>query len=346
LTGLEGFAAHDRVLVAAPHPDDESLATAGVLQAAAAAGAALRVLVMTDGDNNPWPQRWIEKRWHIGPAERARWGARRRAEAQAALGVLGIGASDTRFFGLPDLGLTDVLMRGNPDLVTDLTDELARFRPTRLFLPAVADRHPDHSALHVLLRLALARAGGAMPRLHAFGVHKAADGGHSEALALSTAQRERKREAILQHATQMRLSGRRFLAYAREQEIFSGVTVPAAPEAAHPLQSTVDASGHLDVHIDTRDLGGRLAKQSLFVVIERGTNAQAGFVMAFSGAGGVRLFDAASGRAVGEPIVGQRGDTTTVHLPVQAGPGWMKIGAAVPGLFVLDRHGWQPLTAS
>jgi hypothetical protein len=24
----------------------------------------------------------------------------------------------------------------------------------------------------------------------------------------------------------------------------------------------------------------------------------------------------------------------------------MKIGAAVPGLFVLDRHGWQPLTAS
>src|SRR4051812_14363692 len=101
----------DRVLVIAPHPDDESIATGGLLQAVQAAGAALRLIVLTDGDNNPWPQRWIEKRWHIGPTERARWGARRRTEAHAALRVLGIDAGVVRFLGLPDLGVTDLLMR-------------------------------------------------------------------------------------------------------------------------------------------------------------------------------------------------------------------------------------------
>nr|MBP6330775.1 PIG-L family deacetylase [Dokdonella sp.] len=42
----------DRVLVLAPHPDDEVLATGGLIQQALAAGAALRVIVATDGDNN------------------------------------------------------------------------------------------------------------------------------------------------------------------------------------------------------------------------------------------------------------------------------------------------------
>src|SRR3954471_2440470 len=84
----------DRVLVIAPHPDDESIGAGGLLQVARAAGAALRVIVLTDGDNNPWPQRWSEKRWHIGNAERARWGARRREEARAALRILGVAEQD------------------------------------------------------------------------------------------------------------------------------------------------------------------------------------------------------------------------------------------------------------
>ena len=74
----------------------------------------LMLIVLTDGDANFWPQRWIEKRWRIDTVARARWGARRREEARAAMRVLGLDAGDTAFFGFPDLGLTDLLMHADP----------------------------------------------------------------------------------------------------------------------------------------------------------------------------------------------------------------------------------------
>ncbi|MDN5925258.1 MAG: PIG-L family deacetylase, partial [Xanthomonadales bacterium] len=40
-------------MVIAPHPDDESLATGGLLQQALAGTAAVKVVLVTDGDNNP-----------------------------------------------------------------------------------------------------------------------------------------------------------------------------------------------------------------------------------------------------------------------------------------------------
>jgi len=150
--------AQDRVLILAPHPDDESLSSGGLIQAALAAGATVRVLLFTDGDNNPWPQRWIEKRWVIGPSERARWGARRRAEAQQALRGLGVADAHVHFLGLPDTGLTDLLISADSELMQALIAELREFRPTRLVIPGLQDRHPDHSAAHVLARIAMQRA--------------------------------------------------------------------------------------------------------------------------------------------------------------------------------------------
>src|SRR5262245_9081213 len=86
-----------RVLVLAPHPDDETLATGGLLQRAIGVGGAVRVVFVTDGENNPWPQRALERRWSIGTGGRARWGARRRAETLAALGRLRVPPSSAVF---------------------------------------------------------------------------------------------------------------------------------------------------------------------------------------------------------------------------------------------------------
>src|SRR5215471_9298548 len=51
------FTSRSRVMLIAAHPDDESLACSVLLQRAVRAAAAIRVVYLTDGENNPWPQR-------------------------------------------------------------------------------------------------------------------------------------------------------------------------------------------------------------------------------------------------------------------------------------------------
>ena len=147
----------ERVMVIAPHPDDETLATGGLLQQAVATGAAVRVIFATDGDNNPWPQRVSEHHWRISHADRARWGERRRGEALAALAMLGVSPESVCFLGYPDQGLTQLFLRGSDALLGALASEIATWHPTLLVTPSIFDLHPDHNALAVLLRLAQAR---------------------------------------------------------------------------------------------------------------------------------------------------------------------------------------------
>ena len=114
-----------RLLVIAPHPDDETLAAGGLLQRSIAAGGTVRVVLVTDGKNNPWPQRMIERKWRLGPKARTRWAARRRAETLEALDCLGVPASSTVFLQFPDQGLTSLLLAGGGRLVSALVAELA-----------------------------------------------------------------------------------------------------------------------------------------------------------------------------------------------------------------------------
>jgi len=345
LSELPGFTPHDRVLVVAPHPDDESIATGGLLQAAQAAGAARRVLLVTDGDNNPWPQRWHEKRWHVGPAERARWGARRRSEALAALQMLGVAPADVSCLGLPDLGLTDALMCGAPDVVALLLAQIEEFQPTRLVLPVLEDRHPDHSALDVLLRLALLRYSGAIPQLIAFGVHGAVPPEEGAILTLSQQQCDIKRAAIQIHMTQMLLSRKRFIAYAQLQEPFRLPPWPSVPNALHPLRAEVDAGGRLTVHIDQAKWQGSVRKQTLFVVMQGSDKRPSCYRIALTGAA-ADVQDERSGLGGAQATVEHAAAQTIVTVTAvgAATAGWVKLGHAAPGLFVFDRIGWQTVS--
>jgi len=224
------LSAQDRLLVIAPHPDDETLAAGELIQAALAAGAAVRVLYATDGDNNPWPQRWIEKRWRIDASARGRWGRRRRDEAAAALAALAPDhAVDVRHFGWPDQGLTDALMRDDAP-VARLQAELDAFTPTHVVMPSLADRHPDHSALHVMLELALLRRGRACQRL-AYLIH-ADDGADGVVLPPLSQRQARKRAAMEAYASQLSLSRGRLLALAMRAEHYVALDAPVPREHA------------------------------------------------------------------------------------------------------------------
>jgi LmbE family N-acetylglucosaminyl deacetylase len=211
--------AASRLLVVAPHPDDETLACGVLIQQVLAAGGAVRVLLLTDGDDNPWPQRWLERRWRVGAADRRRWGQRRRDEAVRAVARLGLPASALQPLGWPDLGLTARLRDDRPAALATLAAAAEAFGPTLIAVPALGDHHPDHGAAHVLCRLALAGRAAPLEWL-AYPVH----GGHAEGLADGPAaapgQQRRKLAALAEHATQMALSGGRMRRLASRPERF------------------------------------------------------------------------------------------------------------------------------
>src|SRR5690348_6202609 len=62
------FVTSDRILLVAPHPDDEMLGAGGLLQRAFALNASVRILFGTNGEDNPWVQRYWERRWNIRAA--------------------------------------------------------------------------------------------------------------------------------------------------------------------------------------------------------------------------------------------------------------------------------------
>ncbi len=250
----------DRVLVFAPHPDDETIAAGGLLQYACARGARVRVVFATDGDNNPWAQRAVERRWRISAADRARFGARRRREALAALARLGVAAGNAEFLGYHDQGLTALLMDGGAAPCTRLARCMAKFRPTIVVAPSPADLHPDHSALGVLVDFALDRSAlrRASVRLVQYLVHELRAGGAKRnaraatdrrlVVPLAYRERLRKRRAMFAHGTQLVLRRRMLLTRAAEPETF----VLACDAASR------DGSRHAGGAPDTADADGRL----------------------------------------------------------------------------------------
>src|SRR5438046_7611336 len=132
------FDSSARLRLFVPHPDDEALACSVILQQAVRAGAAIRIVYVTDGDDNPWPQRALERRWSLSPSDRKRWGKLRRAEALAALRVLDIHPADVQFLALPDQGLTDLLLRDCNSAITRLTQVIDDCSPTDPLSPTVS----------------------------------------------------------------------------------------------------------------------------------------------------------------------------------------------------------------
>jgi len=116
-----------RVLVVAPHPDDEVLGAGGTMARVSSRGGEVHVLVMTRG----FPPHFHESVSVTG-----------REEARRAHEILGVQA--TRFLDFPAANLDQVPKR---DLNQAIGEVVSDLRPAVVFLPFVGDIHLDHQRI-------------------------------------------------------------------------------------------------------------------------------------------------------------------------------------------------------
>jgi LmbE family N-acetylglucosaminyl deacetylase len=222
-------AAFDRTLIIAPHPDDESIAAGGLIQRAIAAGGDVRVVFVTDGENNPWPLRYLKKKPWVNDADRAEWGALRREEARRGLATLGASPASAVFLGYPDSMLTGMARAGDFRVRDALAAAIDDFAPSLLVLPSWFDLHADHRAISWQAHAAASGRNVVTYMIHGH----APQGRLAFRLDLSAEEIARKRAAIECHQTQLILSRRRFLSFAKPVEEFHEAEFDVARLASH-----------------------------------------------------------------------------------------------------------------
>jgi LmbE family N-acetylglucosaminyl deacetylase len=341
------IAASDRLLLLAAHPDDETLAAGALLQRATAAGAGTRVVFVTDGENNPWAQRASERRVRIGAADRIRFGATRRREARSALARLGVPEACAHFLALPDQGLTRLLTTATEPACAALAPHLVAWRPTIVVAPSAADLHPDHNALAVLSRLVIPRTpADERPRELAYLVHNPELRGRAVAAGAiqpTGEEAERKRAAILRHASQLHLRGAWLHSFGSGPERF--VPAPWPPGAPHPVRRLGREGDQAVVIVVTRPRPRSFGARTLRVLADGGHGSVASLaihVPTFSGRTVVR--DPRSGATVGEASFGGGPCGGEVRFPASLLAGASRAFVKLERRFgFFDEAGWLEL---
>jgi len=163
-----------KVMILAPHPDDETLCCAGMIQQAQAAGAQVYVTFMTSGDGFEFDAALVGRQLRPGPQAFRQLAMKRMGEARAAARALQLPASHLSFLGYPDGGLLHLFLEhyaapylsptsklsqvsydgtatpGRPytgrNMELDLAAQIEALNPDLVSVPAPQDAHADHRA--------------------------------------------------------------------------------------------------------------------------------------------------------------------------------------------------------
>ncbi|MDQ2918327.1 MAG: PIG-L family deacetylase [Verrucomicrobiota bacterium] len=343
------FDSSSRVLFFAPHPDDESLAAGGLLQKAAAAGANVRVIFATNGDDNPWPLRVIERQWKIEAHHRLLWGMRRMHEAREALQVLGHPPACADFLQLPDQRLTELFLQSDQQLIHRLAGVINEAQPTLIVAPSAFDTHSDHNAFHLLLNRAVELGGfSSIPRLY-YSVHQRDYHGNygRVVLPLSAAERETKRRAILCHHSQMALSRRRFLRHVLPFEEFWRAMPAREVDLLHPVSRGYLENATLRLRLQRRIRSATFARCTLLVAIESATGSHRWALRLPAFSKELAFEDAVSGMKIGCAQIRIRGRRAEVDLPLDSLGEIRSLHAKLeqPTIFY-DCAGWREIPAT
>jgi LmbE family N-acetylglucosaminyl deacetylase len=195
----------ERLLVLAPHPDDEVIGCGGLIALHLREHRAVRIVIATDG---------------------AAGGDAAGREDEARRGIAMLGDAEVVFLGFPDRGL-------GTEAGALLREQLLDFRPDLVLVPSPVEIHPDHVALARVFFDTVQRdetlfADLAVTRVAFYEV--SAPLPRPNALVDISEVAETKYTAIAQHASQLAMHD--YVAYARGLNTYRAMTLPSGSKSA------------------------------------------------------------------------------------------------------------------
>jgi LmbE family N-acetylglucosaminyl deacetylase len=185
--GMASPAKGERIVIFAPHPDDEVIGCGGLIQQALAHGAEVHVALMTNGDGSELSLIFGERELSRKPHAFIDLGRARQQESIAALASLGLPANRIHFLSYPNNGLValwrvDHWLRSSPyrspytrataspyersftpgapycgeQVLSDVIALLEQVKPTEVYVTHPQDIHPDHWATCAFVSYGLA----------------------------------------------------------------------------------------------------------------------------------------------------------------------------------------------
>lgn len=191
-----------KILVVAPHPDDESIAAAGVIARAVSEKEEIRVVMVTNGDGFKKAVKKFAQKGEPESGDYLNLGRARQEETLRALASLGLAREKVLFLGYPDgamnllweqywdtgkLYTTDntkvnrvpyeiAFQKGAPycgeSVVDSLREIISQFRPNVIYYPNSEDEHPDHRATSAFVKYTLTSMNYGSVKEYTYIVHR------------------------------------------------------------------------------------------------------------------------------------------------------------------------------
>lgn len=176
-------AAGKRILVIAPHMDDEVIGCGGLIQRSSQAGSEVTALFLTDGASR-----------NLLPADGARMREDRKVESERAADILGI--ERCVYLDVPERRLAAAILDPAP-----LARVLAEVQPDTVLVPGKLEYHPDHRSAFDWLCRGIA-AWGSQPAVYCYEIWGSCR--PDRVLPLDAPTWERKVKALSMYQTQLR----------------------------------------------------------------------------------------------------------------------------------------------
>ncbi|MGA9347946.1 MAG: PIG-L family deacetylase [Anaerolineae bacterium] len=200
---LEQTSSIRRLLVVAPHCDDETIGSGGLIRQVLTRGGQVRVVLVTNGDGSFTGTMVEFHKLYPNTRDYLRSGSARQQESLNAMQSLGVLLEDVIFLGYPDRGILPLWEKfwdnsapyrssftkliqspyertydpqavySGHSLLSDLYSILEDFQPDAVVAPHPDDVHPDHWASGAFVALAIAMQEKQIrPRLLLYLVHR------------------------------------------------------------------------------------------------------------------------------------------------------------------------------